>query len=133
MSPSHVILLTAVNANFFKPSLMNQQHMQTHRKAQYGCVFCENMYRSYSDMFRHIESGYCRGGSADKLARILKYSGPWIFEPSSGDRPESYLCDGCQRDFRDLGSLVAHMENSRSCEELLEIVDFDGELREYWE
>lgn len=81
-------------------------------------------------MFRHIESGYCKDGSADELARIIMDSGLWIFEPSFGDRPESYLCDGCERNFRDFGSLVAHMENSRSCEETLDGENFQ-ELLEY--
>ncbi|THZ36665.1 hypothetical protein D6C88_10436, partial [Aureobasidium pullulans] len=109
---------------FFENYNNLQQHSKVHRQADIECSACFNMYTSYSNMVRHMETG-CENTSAELIRlRIadtslhedcleISHYDDWNGEPQFDDNP--YYCRECARRFGNLGSLVAHFEDNLSC------------------
>ncbi|THW12896.1 hypothetical protein D6D02_09030 [Aureobasidium pullulans] len=109
---------------FFENDNNLQQHSKVHRQADIECPACYNMYTSYSNMVRHMETG-CENASAELIRlRIaesmlgehcleISHHDIWNGDPQFDDNP--YYCGECARRFGNLGSLVAHFEDNASC------------------
>mmetsp|Transcript_1519 Transcript_1519/g.4083 ORF Transcript_1519/g.4083 Transcript_1519/m.4083 type:complete len:213 (+) Transcript_1519:57-695(+) len=115
------------NANNLK------QHAQTHRIKATPCPGCGQKYRGWTDAALHFETGFCpgcpgRGAARKKMYDFVSTADPSIckaplmigyrgrMEGGYDEEGSNYVCKGCHRDFKAMGSLLQHCDARPQCQ-----------------
>ncbi|KAJ9393954.1 hypothetical protein DTO282F9_9117 [Paecilomyces variotii] len=107
---------------FFQNRNNLEMHKQRHTPRDLECYGhdhygCEQIFKTFSGMLIHLESGSCISGTTegeiDDLARACYQSRKYRRDLENGGW--LYMCPGCERDFSKLSSLFQHAESIQSC------------------
>ncbi|RWQ94964.1 hypothetical protein C8Q69DRAFT_468409 [Paecilomyces variotii] len=107
---------------FFQNRNNLEMHKQRHTPRDLECYGhdrygCEQVFKTFSGMLIHLESGSCISGTIegeiDDLARACYQSRKYRRDLENGGW--LYMCPGCERGFSKLSSLFQHAESIQSC------------------
>ncbi|KAL2859090.1 hypothetical protein BJX68DRAFT_145900 [Aspergillus pseudodeflectus] len=105
--------------DFFDNANNLRMHKQTHDPRNFVCYGynCDRMFKSFSGMLIHLESGNCDSGATKhdigEIARDF-YDSSEYMDMNDDDTP--YFCPSCESFFGKLSALYQHVEDVLECE-----------------
>ncbi|KAF7597384.1 hypothetical protein BBP40_006326 [Aspergillus hancockii] len=95
-----------------------RMHQQTHQPRDQECYAddCTMLFKTFSGMLIHLESGSCPSGvDEDRVDYLARSYYNRTFAQTDSDGAWRYMCPGCERVYRTLSGLFQHAEDAVNC------------------